>query len=557
MQKRISFLLLALGLAATAIGQDNTQPPDYGHLSGNFQTNQAFYIKDTRLGELPPQYSKQLSSNETFLFLNYKRSGFDFNLRYDFFNHSPLLSPFAAYTNHGIGFWSVSKSINKLNITVGSFYDQIGNGFIFRAFEDRLIGIDYAVQGARVSYDITDNFRVKAFVGNQKGFFDPNTLEDTRFSFSKQSLAGANIEKGFKLTEKINLNTGIGAVNRTLDNATINRLVTDINNTPLERRFIPTYNTYALTGYAGASLGKVNLYGEFAYKTAEALRNNFSTELFKSEGKIIYGSASYSTKGFGLNVQARKVDKFQFRSSPYNLLLNGIITYLPALTRQNTYRLLARYTPFSQELGEDGIQSDFIYSPGKKTTITGNFSYIQSTEVIPGRTTKLFQEYYIDATHKFGKDFKMTLGFQSVFYNQRIYELNSLAPDVQTYTPFGEFNYKLSRRQSLRLEWQYLHTNADQGSFANALIEYNVAPKLSFAVGDMINTNPVRTPGTPQELISKEKIHYYTFFASYLEGTTRFVLEYKKQVAGINCTGGICRIEPAFNGVRVAVTTTF
>lgn len=556
MLKKILPAFLLLSCFANVSAQD--QKPDFGQLTGNFQTGSNFFIKDDKLGQLPPQYTRQLSSNESFLFLNYKVKGFDFNFRYDFFSNSNLLAPLASYSNHGIGFWSISKDVGKLNFTVGSFYDQIGAGLVFRAFEDRLIGIDYAVQGVRVKYTLSDNFFVKAFVGNQKGFFNATTLEDSRFNFSKQALSGVNAEKGFRLSGKINLNVGAGAVNRTLDDGTMSQLVTEINGMPLERRFIPKYNTYAFTGYTTINLfEKVSMYFEYAHKTQEALRNNLSTDLYSSQGKVLLGNISYSTKGFGINVQGRKIDKYQFRSSPYNVLLNGIVTYMPALTRQNTYRLLARYNPFAQELGEEGIQADFTLTPEKNTTVTGNFSYVQSNGVQPGKTTKLFREVYVDVNHKFNKNFKMTLGFQTVFYNQKIYELNTSAPDVQTLTPFGEFNYKISRKQSLRLEWQYLQTQQDQGSFVNALIEYNIAPKLSFAVGDMVNTAPVRTPGTPQELISNEQIHYYTVFAAYQEGRTRFVAEYKKQVAGVNCTGGICRIEPAFNGVRVAVTTSF
>jgi len=529
-----------------------------GQLSGNFQTNTSFYIEDEKLGQLPPQYTKQLSSNESFLFLNYKVKGFNFNFRYDFFSNTPLLAPFASYSNNGIGFWSISKDVENLNITVGSFYDQIGSGLIFRAFEDRLIGIDYAVQGVRLKYQIGNDFMVKAFTGNQKGFFDPTTLVDSRFQFSPQSIAGVNIEKGYRFNKNFNIDIGAGAVNRTLDDATMNQLVTEINNVPLENRFLPTYNTYAFTGYTSLNiLQKLNFNFEYAHKTAEALRSPFTTELFKSVGRVYTASASYSVKGFGFNVQARKIDNFQFRSSPYHLLLNGIVTYLPALTRQNTYRLLARYNPFAQELGEDGIQADFIWTPNKKTSFTGNFSYVQSDAVVPGKTVQLFREYYIDMVHKVNKKLKIALGFQNIFYNQAIYELNTKAPDVKTITPFGEINYKISRKRSLRFEWQYLQTDGDQGSFVNAVLEYNIAPNFSFAIGDMVNTNPVRTPETPQEVISKEQIHYYTFFASYVKGTTRFTAEYKKQVAGVNCTGGVCRIEPAFNGVRIAVTTTF
>lgn len=554
--KRLLPIFLLLPCFSTVVAQNNA--PDYGHLSGNFQTSSNFFIKDTKLGELPPQYKSQLSSNESFLFLNYKVRGFDFNFRYDYFSNSNLLAPFSAYSNHGIGFWSISKDIDKLNITVGSFYDQIGSGLIFRSFEDRLIGIDYAVQGVRLKYKFSETFSAKAFVGNQKGFYNPTTFEDTRFQFSKQALSGVNFEKSFKISEKININLGTGAVNRTLDDATINQLVTGINNDSLQNRFIPKYNTYAFTGYTSISLfQKLNLSFEYAHKTSEALRNPLSNNIFGSAGNVYSANASFATKGFGLNVQGRKIESFQFRSSPYNLLLNGIITYLPALTRQNTYRLLARYNPFAQEVGEEGIQADFVWTPNKHLSFTGNYSYVQSDAVVPGKTTKLFTEYYIDGVYKVNKDFKIALGFQSVYYNQQIYELNTQAPNVTTYTPFGEFNYKISRKRSLRLEWQYLNTKQDQGSFANVILEYNVAPKLSFAIGDMVNTAPVRTPGTPQELISNEKIHYYTVFTSYTEGTTRFTAEYKKQVAGVNCTGGICRVEPAFNGVRVAVTTTF
>jgi hypothetical protein len=555
---RVFFSSVVLLLVTLPTWAQTTGQPDYGHLSGNFQTGSNYFIQDKKLGQLPPQYTKQLSSNESFLFLNYKIKDFDFNFRYDFFSNTNLLAPLSSYSNHGIGFWSIGKDIGKLNVTVGSFYDQIGTGLIFRAFEDRLIGIDYAIQGARVKYKFNDNFFIKAFVGNQKGFFNPSTLEDTRFTSSKQSISGINAEKGFNIGSNINLNLGAGATNRTLDDATMNQLVSEINSLPLEKRFIPKYNTYAYTGYASVSLfQKVNMYVEIANKSFEALRNNISQSIYGSSGYVYYGNVSYATKGFGLNVQGRKIDKFQFRSSPYDLLLNGIVTYLPALTRANTYRLLARYNPFAQELGEDGIQADFTATPFKHTTVTGNFSYVQSSQVFPGQTTKLFREMYIDVNHKFGKNFKMSLGFQTVYYNQAIYELNTQAPDVTTMTPFGEFNIKLTRKQSLRIEWQYLHTKQDQGSFANMLVEYNVAPKLSFALGDMINTDPVRTPGTPQELITKAKIHYYTVFVAYQEGRTRFVAEYKKQVAGVNCTGGICRVEPAFNGARIAITTSF
>ncbi|MEM9822759.1 MAG: DUF6029 family protein [Bacteroidota bacterium] len=43
----------------------------------------------------------------------------------------------------------------------------------------------------------------------------------------------------------------------------------------------------------------------------------------------------------------------------------------------------------------------------------------------------------------------------------------------------------------------------------------------------------------------------------YTNGANRFSLSYIKQVEGIVCAGGICRLEPAFSGVRATVSSTF
>jgi hypothetical protein len=40
-------------------------------------------------------------------------------------------------------------------------------------------------------------------------------------------------------------------------------------------------------------------------------------------------------------------------------------------------------------------------------------------------------------------------------------------------------------------------------------------------------------------------------------GRNRITLGYVRQVEGINCTGGVCRLEPAFNGVKATLTSSF
>ena len=54
-----------------------------------------------------------------------------------------------------------------------------------------------------------------------------------------------------------------------------------------------------------------------------------------------------------------------------------------------------------------------------------------------------------------------------------------------------------------------------------------------------------------------EKLHYPTAGVVYSAGSTRYSLRYVKQVEGVVCSGGICRLEPAFSGVKLNISANF
>jgi hypothetical protein len=64
------------------------------------------------------------------------------------------------------------------------------------------------------------------------------------------------------------------------------------------------------------------------------------------------------------------------------------------------------------------------------------------------------------------------------------------------------------------------------------------------------------TPNYDNPLVTKAE-HYYSVYGAFTKGAHRLSLAYVKQVAGINCTGGVCRYEPAFSGIRSTFTTSF
>jgi hypothetical protein len=561
----IAMLLVLLGACNEALGQ--SKDSDKGQFSGNLLMTYQKYVRDDSIGANTKVYKENTASADAWLFMQYRIKGYSFILRYDAFNNSPLLDPQSAYTNHGVGFWQINKSIDKLDITMGSFYDQFGTGILFRAYEQRQIGIDYAIQGMRLKYNINDKWAIKGFAGNQKGNIK------NRFGFANQVISGLNIEGNLDLGKDGKfgaLQVGASAVNRTLDRETMDRLVATINTYDLADRFYPKYNVYGGNAYFTYTKDNFSWTVEGNLKSKEAIMEDDS-KFHLTGGKVLYTSMSWGKGGWnlgnqkasvGLNVQARHVDHFSFRTAPTENLLNGLVSYLPSMTRQNTYRLLSRYNAPGQAMGEDGVQGEIEFKPRKGTQIFFNGSYVQ-TLASNGKLNqatgameaqKLFSENYLEVVQKIGKHNKLKLGIQRIFYNQTRYESEPEYVPVKTITPFGEWLHTLDQGRSLRIEWQYLNTKNDQGSFANLMIEMFVRKNLSIAVADMVNVVPHRYE---RMIIADKVLHYPTFFVGYTEKNTVFTLAFLKQQQGVNCSGGICREEPAFSGVRFTVSSNF
>jgi hypothetical protein len=246
----------------------------------------------------------------------------------------------------------------------------------------------------------------------------------------------------------------------------------------------------------------------------------------------------------GITLQGKRTDYFELRTTPNETLNRGLITFIPPMARANTYRLTARYNAATQFLGEQAALLDISYAPSRKQSYTLTLSNITD---LGGRL--LYREGYFEAAFKGKKSkWKSISGLQIQQYNQEIYEEKPGVPMVQTFVPFSEFIYRISRKHSFRIEAQYMQTDEDYGSWGFLLFEYNISPGWSFSVSDMINTVPKKTD---------EIKHYPTLFVGYNTGPHRFTLAYVKQVEGVVCTGGVCRFEPAFSGVRFTATSSF
>jgi len=529
--KRFTALLTLLISLCT----QNVKAQDEGYLSGDIMMNANFFNRDAEINAANnPLYDNYLSGGEGWLGLRYYKQGFTAMVRVDAFHNSNLYNPLQALNGYGIGAWSLSKEYKGLTITAGYVYDQIGNGILFRSYEDRGLLIDNALVGLHLKYQITDNITIKGFTGQSKFLFD-------RY---QPVIKGASLDGSFTLGENIFMSPGIGALNRTFDQGNMDQIVSTINSQALETRFVPKYNMYAFTVYNNLTIGSVNWLFEGSYKTADAIVNANGT-LEEQEGNVLFSTLSWARKGIAVNFTGKRTENFEMRTSPNEVLIRGLMNWQPIVARLRPQRLIARYSPASQNLSELALGGDVLLAPNDDISITLNYTHINTLNDV-----KLYREAYFDAEYRGWEDFILQVGTQYMEYNQELYQVKPLVPLLVAITPFFELTYIINDKMSIRTEWEYMATEQDYGSWIFGLVEMNIAPKWSFALSDMYNPVPGPSATTGSQ-------HYYNVFLAHTKGPHRVTAAYVKQVEGINCTGGVCRYEPAFSGVRLSLTSSF
>jgi hypothetical protein len=543
--------LICLFIATTAFTQEQLS------LSGSIESNVNFYQRDTAIGAAhTPQYDHQLIGTETWISLRGQFSGFDLGIRYDIFANSALLNPQDSYTDQGIGRWYIGKKIGKLSLLVGHIYDQFGSGVIFKAYEERPLLIDNALVGLKATYDIAPNWTIKGVAGRQKNLFDlyPSVLK------------GLNIE-GFESLGKegkVTIAPGLGLMHKTLSDEQMDALAGTLSQyTPEDFIDKAPYNTLAGSIYNTLTAGRFTWYFETAYKTEEVIYDLYATRTLwtgvESRGKFVlapgyltFTSLTYAGGGLGLSGQYKRTRNFNFRTDPFVSLNRGIINFLPPMSRINSYRLTARYAPATQDLDEEAVQFDATYAINKRLSILVNVSNINRPKAEENRD--IYTEVFTQFTLKKPQKWTLLAGVQFQRYDQELYQGKPDVPDVTAVTPFIDYLVKLTQKKSLRTELQYMSTKQDYGSWIFGLEEFSISPHWIFELSDMWNIKPYVSADGTKKL---DDLHFPTAGVVYSAGPTRYALRYVKQVEGIVCSGGICRLEPAFSGFKFNLTSNF
>jgi hypothetical protein len=551
-KKGITLMALGLGMQLS-FAQTLDQVLSKGEVHGNFQMDMQYYEEDTLIGAVDVPEDVLMNG---FANINYTNGNFSAGFRYESYLNTMLGFP-PKYKGNGIGYRYASFANEEMTVTVGNYYEQFGNGLIFRSYEARGLGYDNAMDGIRINYKLAEGLHVKGIIGKQRFYFE----------------YGEGIVRGFD--GELMLNDFIGGAwsesktKLTLGGSFVSKYQVDQSNS----LNLPE-NVGASAGRFTLQRSKIRLTGEYARKINDPSADN---GFIYKEGEAFFAETAYSTKGFGLSLSAKGVDNMSYRSDRNASLTDLQMNYLPALTRQHTYNLLATLYPYAtQPNGEIAFQGELIYKFKKKTLLGGkygtgiliNYSTVYNIDstAIPaavdsnllGYESNLFaigdEKYYeeinVEINKKFSKKLKGTFTYSNLVFDQAVIQGKqpSKYPDIYANIGVIDITYKLSKKHAIRTEVQGLFTKQDQQDWATVLIEYTYSPHWFIAVMDQYNygnKNP------------EDRIHYYFASAGYVKGTNRIQLGYGRQRAGIFCVGGVCRNVPAASGLTLSITSSF
>tara|TARA_B100000530_G_C15932941_1_gene477693 strand:+ start:492 stop:2174 length:1683 start_codon:yes stop_codon:yes gene_type:complete len=530
--------------------QANSQ--NYGGLSGNFQLNYQTFQEDSSINA---EARKPYTSGYTNLLYNYNQ--FTVGARIEAYNNT--IPGFSEYEGYGISNKFIQFKNKIVDVTVGDFYDEFGSGLIFRTYFDPNLGVDNAIEGLRLKLIPVEGVYITGLIGTQRSYWEQSDVLIRAFN------TDISINTLFLQSWNSYVNIGFSFVTKKED---------DTN--PL---YVLPENVGALNGRMSVTKGNTSINLDYAYKINDpSAENNY---IYKNGTGLIL-TANYSQKGMGISMGIKRIDNMSFRSERNAMLQDLNINYITPFTKQQAYSLATMYPYSSQPNGEMGSQIDIYYMIPKKsklggkygTHITMNFSNVfnihktlsDDTSVLNESGTigynsnflelgdaKLFQEFNFEISKKINRNLKIISTYINVVNNDKILKSQPILPNkdneiIKANIIILESLIKLpsfkSMRNSMKTEFQYLHTKQHYGNWVMGLIEYKLS-KLFFSLQDLYNYE------------HPEKPHYYSTSIGYNNGSNRVSITYGKQRAGLFCVGGVCREVPASNGFLISLTSSF
>ncbi len=272
-------------------------------------------------------------------------------------------------------------------------------------------------------------------------------------------------------------------------------------------------------------------------------------------GRGYYGSFSaYPVSFFSITVEGKSYDRFRFSPLGSDTDYNNP----PALTRETSYTLISRFPHQLDADDEKGFQVEAVVTPRDGTQITLSRSETAKVDGDLFRNTGLrYGEWYADWREELGENWVVVAAYDYIGDGDE---------DVRNHTVVLDVDRNFDNGQELRVEYQYQQSEGvatyllgagnslvPVSGFARnhlALIEY--APNDLFTVS-LVGEHAMSFDPTevPKDDFAYAQLDWRITQENYFRFTTG------RRQAGFVCVGGVCRYEPAFEGVEMQLLTSF
>jgi thiol-disulfide isomerase/thioredoxin len=393
---------------------------------------------------------------------------------------------------------------DKYSVRAGHFYGMFGRGLLFSAYENRAIRVDSVLKGAIASGEL--------YGLNTTVFRGTPTEKDTEID-------------GLDFEYTLGKPATVGFSKLSWD------------------------NEWAQSSRLSGNIPHMSYYFEHGIKRSD-------TDANYDNGKALYGGININYGSFGLSVEGKDYENFIIidRADGKIALNNG-----PSLTREHLYALPNRY-PLNQNMDDElGAQFELSWDGPNCWSAVVNRSQILSHGEF--NLTDLFT----DPTGDFGSQLKFEEFYAHIEkdemgpFHWRVAFHNAKSEGKDLNAGIGELIWKKNSIESwtFKGEQQFVeltsNENYDLGSFNQQfmMLEYGRAPH--WAVSGILELNDIHED---QLLFIQEKEG--PFLASQIsyvsDNGALFTLWAGKRQAGYLCAGGVCKVEPAFQGVELTGT---
>lgn len=503
----VSILALMLGLSSISSAQNES----FWHWS--LESNDVWYTDQNDYG------------SNNYLKFDWSNKHFQAGVQAEW-----LPQPILGYDEGCKGFSLPEKFIrytgDNFSITLGDWYDQFGSGLLFRSWEDRALGMNNSVGGARLEYS-KDKIGAKLVWGlprHLRGYSDTQIL-GADITLSKINLFEGDLGFEFSFLERF-------------ENELPYYLEKDWTKVHVPR------NNASWSVAADYSVGDFHLKGEYCGKQKDW--HDFSVSYVENlqNGEAIYlesGLAVGKVTGVASFRRLRNMTNKVFRTN--ETFLSNTLNYIPALSLQHTYMLCALEPYYPNTDGESAWQIDIIYKAGKKDRLHLNYSEAHSLRMYHelGKAALLFRDVSVKYERKWNRRLKSVL-FLNIQESSPSHGAHRMT-EVRN-TAVVEATYRFTDDFSMRGELQYLYSAESAKDWCAALLEANLTSGWSIFAKDMYNHG-------------SSKIHYYQAGGSYSRNHFRISASYGRNREGMVCSGGVCRWQPGFTGGNLSISIVF